>query len=331
MLRIFFTADDIARTRLATAPDPLWELVLSVQMLRGQRGDLLFSGWRRETAAALRRSGLGVDLLLLMQLCPQLGYFPDFLNPAEAKRGLEHGLEAVRSTPQPILRRDMTYLMESKKRKGEPLSARAGGIALGEPEALATLTKTMRDYYHLAISPHARVIERSVGQDRASRLVAFTEGGVEGLLASMHPMLHWEAGELRVPQHRDQEIHLSGRGLTLIPSYFCVNQPMTMFDPDLPPVLIYPVPTSVETLAGIDGERRNALASLIGCTRAAMLEAIGDGGSTTELARRIGVSPASTSEHAAIMRSAQLISSRRDGNRMVHELTSLGLSLLNGS
>jgi DNA-binding transcriptional ArsR family regulator len=331
MLRIYFTAEDIARTRLATAPDPLWELVLSVQMLRGQRGDLLFSRWRRETAAALRHHSFGADLRLLMQLCPEIGYFPDFLNPAEAMRGLDHGLDAVRRTPKALLRRDMTFLSQSKRRQGEPLSARAVGIMRGDPAALDTLTRTMKDYYRLAISPHHHVIEKAVGQDRNNRLLAFTEGGVEGLLKGMRPMLRWEAGELSVPQHRDQEIHLGGRGLTLIPSYFCVNQPMTMFDPGLPPVLIYPVPRSAETLTALDGPRRTALASLIGQTRAAMLESIGDGGTTTELARRAGVSPASASEHASIMRAAQLIQSRREGNRMVHELTSLGLSLLNGA
>lgn len=331
MLRIYFTAEDIARTRLATAPDPLWELVLSVQMLRGQRGDLLFSGWRRQTANALRRHILGPDLRLLMQLCPEIGYFPDFLNPTEAMKGLDHGLEAVRRTPKAVLRRDMTFLAESKKRQGQPLSLRAAHLARGEAAALDALTRTMNDYYRLAISPHSRVIEKAVGHDRSSRLLAFTEGGVEALLRSMRPMLQWEAGELSVPQHRDQEIHLGGRGLTLIPSYFCVNQPMTMFDPDLPPVLIYPVPRSPETLASPDNRRRTALASLVGNTRAAMLEAIGDGGTTTELARKVGVSPASASEHAAIMRAAHLIRSRREGNRMVHELTSLGLSLLNGA
>lgn len=331
MLRIYFTAEDIARTRLATAPDPLWELVLSVQMLRGQRGDLLFSGWRRQTATALRHHHLAADLRLLMQLCPEIGYFPDFLNPAEAMRGLDHGLEALRRTPKAVLRRDMTFLAESKRHQGEALSAFAADLARGDARALDSLARTMSDYYRLAISPHSRVIEKAVGQDRNTRLLAFTEGGVEGLLRSMRPMLQWEAGELSVPSHRDQEIHLGGRGLTLIPSYFCVNQPMTMFDPDLPPVLIYPVPRDTETLAALEGQRRTALASLIGQTRAAMLESVGDGGTTTELARRVGVSPASASEHAAIMRAAHLIRSRREGNRMVHELTGLGLSLLDGA
>lgn len=332
MLRIFFSADDIARTRLATAPDPLWELVLSVQMLRGQRGDLLFAGWRRETASALRNGNVGPDLRLLMQLCPEIGYFPDFLNPAEARLGLDHGLEAIRRTPKSIFRRDMTYLAQSqRKERNEPLIASAARLAGGSTAAVATLTRTMRSYYDVAISPHSRSIDRAVGHDRDVRLKAFTEGGVEGLLASMSPMMHWTPGVLSVPQHRDQEIRLGGRGLVLIPSFFAVNQPMTMFDPQLPPVLIYPVPRTAETVTVLDEEHSLALSALIGQTRAAMLEAIQNACSTTDLAKRAGVSPASASEHASIMRAAQLIRSHRDGNRMIHELTPLGHSLLNGA
>jgi hypothetical protein len=33
-------------------------------------------------------------------------------------------------------------------------------------------------------------------------MAAMADGGIEGLLASMQPMLTWTAGELRVPTHR---------------------------------------------------------------------------------------------------------------------------------
>src|SRR5688572_20297892 len=102
MLRINFSTEDIARTRIAAGPDPLWELVLSIQMLRGQPGDLLFTQWRRTAATALRERS---EWRLLLELVPQIGYFPDFLNPAESRRGLEHGLEAVRATPRHVLAR----------------------------------------------------------------------------------------------------------------------------------------------------------------------------------------------------------------------------------
>ncbi|MCC8245023.1 hypothetical protein [Saccharothrix luteola] len=55
MLRIHFTRDDVARTRIAPVPDPLWELVMGLHLLRPQPGDLLFRDWRRTAAAAIRR------------------------------------------------------------------------------------------------------------------------------------------------------------------------------------------------------------------------------------------------------------------------------------
>ncbi len=37
-LSIHFTAEDVARTRLARRPDPLWEIVCSLHRLQTKRG-----------------------------------------------------------------------------------------------------------------------------------------------------------------------------------------------------------------------------------------------------------------------------------------------------
>ncbi|MFI6868033.1 ArsR/SmtB family transcription factor [Nocardia sp. NPDC050406] len=70
------------------------------------------------------------------------------------------------------------------------------------------------------------------------------------------------------------------------------------------------------------------LSALLGATRAAVLEAIADGGSTTDLALRLGISPSSASEHAAILRDAGLTVSMRSRNQVRHRLTPLGAALL---
>ncbi|MFC4115374.1 winged helix-turn-helix domain-containing protein [Nonomuraea zeae] len=325
MLRIYFTSDDIMRTRIAPEPDPLWELVLSLQMLRPQRGDLFFATWRRLAGRALRNAQLGEILSLLLALTPNVGYFPDFLNPAEAARGVEHGLEAIRRTPKSHLHRDLRVLAAYRKLPGA-----ARGLANGEPGLLVALTEAMRACYDLIVTPYKGCIETALGRDRRMRGDALARHGVEGLLGTLRPMAVWSAGELRVPGHRDQELHLNGRGLRLVPSYFCVSGPLTMLDPGLPPVLIIPVPHGPGTVPGETGP--GALGMLIGVTRAGVLEAIGvgDGVTTGELARRTGISAASASEHATVLREAGLVFSIRDRNRMLHSLTSLGHALLNG-
>ena len=76
-------------------PDPLWELVLAVHMLEDSRETLLFSHWRREAVGAIRGSRRP-HLNQFLALTPNVGYFPDFLNPIAASRGIHHGLEAIR-------------------------------------------------------------------------------------------------------------------------------------------------------------------------------------------------------------------------------------------
>jgi DNA-binding transcriptional ArsR family regulator len=142
-------------------------------------------------------------------------------------------------------------------------------------------------------------------------------------------MMRWEAGELHVDYPLDQEMHLDGRGLLLVPSYFCWRYPVTLLDPELPPVLIYPAQRAAE-LARSDANQQ-ALAALLGGTRAAALAAIGDGCSTSDLGRRVGVSAAAASQHATVLRNAGLITSQRDRNTMVHSVTSLGNAVLQGS
>ncbi|MBP2329302.1 DNA-binding transcriptional ArsR family regulator [Kibdelosporangium banguiense] len=327
MLRICFTSDDIARTRIAPAPDPLWELVMSLHMLRPQPGDLLFRHWRRTIGPAIRQAGLGERLRLLLALTPTVGYFPDFLNPYAAIHGLEPGLEAVRSTPKTAIHHDLQHLAQSR-----PLPRGARLLATGDPRTLTELTDTMRTCYSLTITPYQRTIDSAVSQDRQIRTTALCTGGVEGLLASLRPVMYWNSGQLCLPTHpRDQEVHLDGRGLLLIPSYFCLTGPVTLFDPDLPPVLVYPVAKPPDALP-IGQRPPGALSALIGATRAAILETLAaHPTTTTDLARRIGASAATASEHTTILRQAGLITSDRDRNRKLHSPTALGLALLNAN
>jgi DNA-binding transcriptional ArsR family regulator len=325
VLRIFFSSDDVARTRIAPAPDPLWELVMSLQLLRPQPGDLLFRDWRRTVTAAIRRAALGERLRLLVALTPNVGYFPDFLNPSAAIHGLEHGLEAVRSTPATALGHDLRQLAHS-----QPLPSSARQLARGEPSLLTELTNTMRTCYHLAIAPYQRTIDAAIEHDRQLRTRTLASGGVEGLLSSLQPMMRWNSGELQIPAHRDQELHLNGRGLLLIPSYFCLVGPVTMFDPALPPVVVYAVAKPPDALPTSPQPQPDALAALIGTTRATVLETLTGRPTTTttDLARRIGISAGTASEHTTIMRQAGLITSHRERNRMLHHLTPLGQALL---
>jgi hypothetical protein len=331
MLQIYFSPEDLLRTRVAPGADPLWELVLSVHLLSLRGGDPLTSGWRRGVSRELRRRVDQERLRLLFALNPSRGYFPDFLTPEQSVQGLAAGLEAVRSTPLSRLRRDLSRLAAER-----PLPAPAADLARGETEMLRQLTDTMQQYRKLALSPYWPQIEAAVAADRARRARALLDGGVEGLLTSLRPHARWESGVLAVHGYPDsRKLYLGGRGLLLVPSFFCASTPVALLDPALPPVLVYPVDRlgGLVPTPGVDGTiapggGREALAALLGRTRAAVLEVVDDGCTTGEVARRLRISPAAASQHATVLRNAGLLVSHREGNRVLHALTPLGRAIL---
>jgi DNA-binding transcriptional ArsR family regulator len=327
MLKIFFTGDDLARTRVMPGADPLWEIVLSLHVLQTRPAHAAYGDWHQAISADLRRPrpgrpGLIEGIRFLITLNPAAGYFPDFLTPLVATQGLDAGLATIAATPAAMLGRDLTLLGEQR-----PLPSAMLPLARGEAAAMVHLTRTLRDYFDLALAPHWSTVETAVEADRARRVRALGDGGTEALLESLRPAMRWRGGELAVDYPFDQEMHLDGRGLVLVPSYFCWRYPVTLLDPRLPPVLVYPADRSVANPPEID---RRALGALLGHTRAAVLAAIGDGCSTGDLARRVGVSPAAASQHATVLRNAGLVARQRDRNTVLHTLTALGRAVLSG-
>jgi DNA-binding transcriptional ArsR family regulator len=154
------------------------------------------------------------------------------------------------------------------------------------------------------------------------------------VFASLAPLVTWAPPVLLVHDYPvDRDLVLGGRGLRLIPSYFCFGAPVALADPDLDPVLVYPaLPGQARILdrtvtPTADGARPGA-AALLGPTRLAVLQATSVSLTTTELARIIGISPATASYHTAVLRSAGLIASHRSANMMLHLATPLARMML---
>jgi len=316
MLRIHFTPEDIGKVRLAGRPDPIWETVFSIFRLRYAGPPLIFGPWRRAATAAIRRPDLG----LLLPLVPG-GYYPDFLTPAEGLHGLDAGLDALLRTPKKRLRTELDLLARQQTR----LPAWMRDLADGSPAVLGRVVDAVRSQHDTVVAPVWPEIRAHIEADRSKRARAFLAGGCDELLDSFRPMMRWERPVLTIDAYRyERDVYLDGRGVTLVPAYLSWHTPDMLRDPALPPVIVYPVEHDLVT-----GLRAGAsLVALIGSTRAAVLETIGEGRTTTELARRVGVSPASISQHTAVLRDAGLIRSSRLGKSVVHTMTPLGVALL---
>ncbi|GGL09968.1 ArsR/SmtB family transcription factor [Mangrovihabitans endophyticus] len=325
MLRIHFTPEDLSRTHVAVRADPLWDAVLSLQMLHNGEGQLLFQAWRHQVRARPSRA----DEAILLSLCQPRGAIADLLTPAAGALGLEAGLDAVRSTPISRIRRDLTHLSGRSR-----LPSWTRLLAAGDVRALDRLAGALRSWHRVGAAPYQPEIDRALDADRAVRLRDAQVGGPERLLAGL-PGVRWERPMLLSDYPYDRDFHLDGRGLLLMPSFFCWRRPITLIDPTLPPVLAYPVEHAVGWLAASarpDAGPDRALTALLGSTRAAVLDTVGRGPiSTGDLARRVHISAPSASEHATVLREAGLIVTSRQGGRALHSLSSVGLALLTGS
>lgn len=204
-------------------------------------------------------------------------------------------------------------------------------LASGRAEVVHGLGQALRTYHQQAIAPYWSSIRALVRADHQRQASQMSGAGVDQLLGRLHPSVRWNSPVLEIPGFSDKDVYLDGRGLRLQPAVFCWLTPTKLHDPELPPVLVYPVQHAPGLLRRMSAENRSQpLAALLGTTRAAALEAVAGGCTTTVLAERCRISLAGASRQAAILRDAGLITTRRAGQAVQHDLTLLGKAVLTG-
>ncbi|MDQ3789236.1 MAG: transcriptional regulator, partial [Actinomycetota bacterium] len=217
MLRVHFTSEDLARVRILKEPHPLWEVLLSLHQLQTKQGVVVFGDWRR-CARMVPRQPTG----MLTTLARPKGYSPDFLTPSIDAPDLDTALEALLRTGKRSLRADIGLLAAETA-----LPTWVRGIADGEVDTLRRLAESIRRYHAYALAPHWPAIRADVTASRTRRAELAVTHGLEHMLGTLHPGIRWRDSVLEVPYPVDQDLHLDGRGLTLVPSFFCWQKPIT--------------------------------------------------------------------------------------------------------
>lgn len=279
MLRIHFASDDLVRVRLAPAADPLWETLLSLHLLRKRDGAVVFGDWKRRVLPKVAEPSLRA----LFALAPPWGYSVDFLTPTAGTCDIKEGIDTVLTTPKARLAADIARL-DTRSRSTESIAdLAAGGLA-----PLRRLGAALRGYFNTALKPYWNTIQAHVHADRTLRANLAVEGGTESLLGGLHPAVRWESPALVIDYPYERDVHLCGRGLLLVPSFFCWLTPVMLRDADLPPVLVYPIDHSLGWSRPRSGDRaaHRSLAALLGRTRATVLKTLAEapGLTTTQLA-----------------------------------------------
>ncbi|MDK9499287.1 winged helix-turn-helix domain-containing protein [Streptomyces katrae] len=331
-LRLHFTAQDLSRIRLAEGARPLLELSIGIRLLQERTYPVRFDAWRQRAAGHLRpRLGPLFDFI------PALGPSVDFLDMSGAE-SLETSLEQMRSIPARRVVEDLEQWVAG--REDLPRSARQ---LRDDPSLVRHLAQAVQDAHQGFIAPYWPRIEQAASADRTVRIQQLAEDGVERLLRELNPRyLTWEPPVLHVTtaSGRDDDVHLGGRGLLLIPSVFGAHYPAYDHPDDGQPWITFPVRDSAHAVAATAGSTARTLTdapaslrALLGRTRAIVLLVIAEhpACTTSQLATYAHTSPASASEHATVLRNAGLTTLTRHGKRVLHALSPAGQALLSSA
>lgn len=319
MISFVLDVEDLADTRFALSP--LHETVLSLRVLRDPGLSALHLPWRR---SVLGRLGT-LDTGLLMSLVGEGRALPDFLTPRPANFAPSFGeeLDVVRQTSPDLVRRD---LKGAHAPDSPPEALR--GAAAADDAAVRRLRddvcELLRQYWEVAIEPIWPQMRLLLEADMTYRARRLTMGGARLLFADMHPNLRWRSGVLHIDRMiGGHSVAASGRGLLLVPSVFA-HKPAPPVSPEEPPLLVYPSRGVATIWAQAPTVDAPALVSLLGAPRVRLLGLLDEPLSTTDIARRLRVTPSAVSQHLRVLHATGLVARARDGRRVLYRRTPLG-------
>ncbi|MFI5806313.1 ArsR/SmtB family transcription factor [Streptomyces sp. NPDC051561] len=318
-LEIEFTLEDVARTRFAVSP--LWEVVASVRVLKAADSHDLHRSWVEQVRPMLAAAKLDPAPLFDLVSVPTVG-IPGVLvpPPTTPQPSLEVELTTLRATP----------LAQLSTTKSAHLPEAMAALRADPERELARLADTIAAYWEVALAPYWPRLSALLQGDIAHRAHRFAEGGAHALLDSLDPQLTWDTGTLQLPNRfTSGPRRLGGRGLLLVPSAFTWPRIFsTLADDEAVPTLRYPA-RGIGTLW--DPPRAScsdALAGVLGRTRARLLAELTTPASTTDLARRLDITAGGVSQHLTAMRAAGLVNAHRTGRVVRYARTSVSEALV---
>jgi DNA-binding transcriptional ArsR family regulator len=314
-IKIKMESAELARVRFAISP--VYETAMAVSVLTRpgvHAVNLPWAQWARPRLAGV--PGLPVLFALLSDPHSK----PAFLMPPPDTRmpDLETELKRVRSAPADRIRRNLAKL------NGPIIKA----IEADPRAALPGIVESLQAVYRRIIEPRWPRMVRVMEADIARRAAILAEGGMRRLFADLHDEVVWADGELIVHPSRtpDTVVNLGGHGVVLCPSVFIWPGVAAAIRPVADGTLRYPA-RGVATLWEPSEPAPDALAELIGRSRAAILTRLATPATTSELAGELSVTAGAVSQHLGVLREAGLVASHREGRAVIHLRTGRAAAL----
>ncbi|MBF8185256.1 winged helix-turn-helix transcriptional regulator [Nonomuraea sp. K274] len=326
-VRFHLSSDDLANVRVRGPLGPLAETMFAMCALHRSDRGAVQDEWRRRSLRRLSPAGACVMRFLTpasripLDLAALAGHTPD----------IDEALDIVRTAPDQWVREELETLPSR-----HILPAPVRGLADNDRQARLALMAAVRACHEATVAPYWDRIRAHLRAETVHVAMRLATDGLSGLLERQRTRGRWRPPYLDVPlPGQGRDVHLGGRGLDIFVSVFSHDLSMLVpADQHSSFTLVLPALPDPGTAPALWTSPREPthrrLAALLGPTRAAVLEAVAEGRGTGQIARHLGISPASASQHATVLREAGLIVTSRDRNTVLHTLTALGTMLLNG-
>jgi DNA-binding transcriptional ArsR family regulator len=323
MIRLVLSAADLMRIRVGPPASPFDETMRAAALVRERSGSLVFGAWQRNL-----KGRLGPDLRPLAAICPAGHPGLDLSTLVGRVDTVEEGVERFLAAGPPQVRSEIGWLSRTNPAGSWPWQRLDSDIQLRRELGAAITT-----FHDTGVRPHWRQVSDFLHAEQSYQAQRIATVGINGFLAAVcPPLLRWRPPVLDIVTAAHGEWHLNGQGLNFVPAAFLTGHVTVSYDPSNPdgaPTLAYPAARDLAAARLFaDPVGSQPLAALIGRTRSAILAAIAGGCGTAELALRVETSSAVVSQHTAVLRRSGLITTRRDGGAVVHNVTLLGASLL---
>ncbi|RAS62566.1 helix-turn-helix protein [Lentzea atacamensis] len=309
MIEFVLGESDLVDVRFAVSP--LNELTLSLRVLKDPARYPLHLPFARRIR--------DVDTEVLLALSNDRGWTPDFLSPRPLTpfTKIEDEFAALGEVSTRTMRRDLRAV-------------------LGEVPAVLRdrdrMLEALETYWHVALAGHWDRMRAVLEADIAHRGREMAQHGLAAMLSGISERITFSSPVVRVLVKgvEPRRVEARGQGLTLMPSLFARRTAVPV-DPEAPPLLIYAARGAGTVWETGRASGPAALVRVLGQVRADLLAGLGEPRSSTDVARRTGVTTSAVNQHLRALRDAGLLASQRHGRSVVYARTELGDALVSHS